>query len=273
MSETTKACALCLQEKPLLDSHFVPASIYKNLINPGGIIKNMVATNLSTASEVSKQVKQYLLCQECEIRLQQGGENWVLGRRLMPSGAFPLREALQQTAPAGTRDGSSFYTLDIITSVDQDQLLYFAASVFWRGAVTDWETPLGHYPKLAMEESIVEDLRMYLLGSGSFPASASILAIISAADDPAQVTALPSITSGVTEYQQIDWIMPGTGFTLLTGEKVPETIRALSLSRSPYAIAISPGLDDRIRTAGIQHAQQSLATEKLQKKLDQEQAR
>ena len=52
----------------------------------------MVATNLSTASEVSKQVEQYLLCQECEIRLQQGGENWVLGRRLMPSGAFPFEK-------------------------------------------------------------------------------------------------------------------------------------------------------------------------------------
>lgn len=193
----------------------------------------------------------------------------MLGRRLTPNGTFVLRDLLRQTTPVGTKDGASFFTLDKIATVDQGKLLYFAASVFWRAAVADWETPLGHYSKLAIAPSIIESLRKYLLGTEPFPAAASILAIISAANDPVDLTTLPAITPEVTDYQQVDWIMPGIGVTLLIGENVPEGMRALSLSRSPYAIAISPKLDERIKTAGIKHAQRSVATEKLQKKLDQ----
>jgi hypothetical protein len=142
MSSTPVRCALCLQEKPLLDSHFIPAAIYKNLIDPAGTIKNMIATNLSVASEESKQIKQPLLCQDCEILFRQGGESWVLGRRLMPNGTFLLRDLLRQTAPTGTRDGASFFTLNGIATIDHEKPLYFAASIFWRAAVTDWETPL-----------------------------------------------------------------------------------------------------------------------------------
>jgi hypothetical protein len=267
MPSTAARCALCLQEKPLLDSHFIPAAIYKNLIDPAGTIKNMIATNLSVASEESKQIKQPLLCQECEIRFQQGGESWVLGRRLMPNGTFLLRDLLRQTTPTGTRDGAVFFTLDGIASIEPEKLLYFAASIFWRAAVTDWETPLGHYSKIAIEPSTVEGLRRYLLGTEPFPAVASIVAIISAADDPADVTTLPGVAPEGTGYQQFDWIMPGIGFTFLIGEKVPQAMRAISLSRSPYCIAVSPTLDDRIRAAGIRHTQRSVATEKLQKKL------
>jgi hypothetical protein len=184
MPAAAKPCALCLLNKPLLASHFLPAAIYKNLIDPTGPIKNMIASNLSKASEESKQVKQYLLCQDCEILFQQGGENWVLGRRLMPNGSFELRDLLRQATPVRTQQGASFFTLNTVPTVDNEQLLYFAASIFWRAAVTDWETPVGHYTKLAIEPAVVEELRKYLLGSGRFPADISILVIFSAADNP-----------------------------------------------------------------------------------------
>lgn len=271
MQSAAKPCALCLQNKPLLASHFLPAAIYKNLIDPTGLIKNMIASNLSKASEESKQVKQYLLCQDCEIRFQQGGENWVLARRLMPDGSFELRDLLRQATPAGVREGASFFALNAVPAVEQEQLLYFAASIFWRAAVTDWETPVGHYTKLAIQPQVVEGLRKYLLGSGPFPADLSILIILSAADSPRQVTTLPNITNGTSEYQQFDWYMPGIGFTLLAGE-VPAGMQALSISRSPHCVAIDPTLDKRITAAGVKHAQESAATEKLQKKLDQARA-
>lgn len=267
------SCALCVQAKPLLESHFIPAAIYKNLIDPTGTIKNMIAVNLSVASEESKQIKQPLLCQECEIRFQQGGENWVLGRRLMPNGTFALRDLLLQTTPVATREGASFFTLATVPTVDHEKLLYFAASVYWRAAVADWNTPLGHYPKLALEPPITESLRRYLLGTGAFPSSAVLTAMISAASDPRNMTSLPNFASEATQYQQVDWIMPGIGFSLLMGENIPEEMHLISLSRSPYAIVISPRLDERINTAGVKHIQRSIATDKLQKKLDKVQSK
>lgn len=272
MSSTTTACALCLQTKSLLESHFIPAAIYKNLIDPTGTIKNMIATNLSVASEESKQIKQSLLCQDCEIRFQQGGEHWVLSRRLMPDGTFALRDLLLQTTPVGTKDGESLFTLATVTSVDHEKLLYFAASIYWRAAAADWDTPFGHYPKLALAPSMVESLRKYLLGTDMFPSSAALTVMISAVSDPKDVTTLPKLAPAVVEYQQADWFMPGIGFSLLLGDKVPGGLHQISMSRSPYAIVISPRFDERIHAAGINHALQSTATEKLQKKLDQVQS-
>lgn len=238
-------------------------------MDPSGPIKNMIATNLSVASEESKQIKQPLLCQDCEIRFQQGGESWVLGRRLMPNGTFVLRDLLQQTNPVATKDGVSFFTLASIPSVDHEKLLYFAASIYWRAAISDWDTPLGHYSKLVLDPVLIEQLRKYLLGTDPFPSSVVLTAIVSAATNPREVTSLPQFVREITQYQQVDWIMPGIGFALLIGENVPVPMHQISLSRSPFAIAISPLLDKRIDAAGVKHAEQSVATEKLQKKLDQ----
>lgn len=267
MPSASKPCALCLRSKPLLDSHFLPAAIYKNLIDPTGLIKGMIASNLSSASEESKQVKQYLLCQDCEIRFQQGGENWILGRRLMPDGNFELRDLLRQASPVVTRKGASFFTLNTILTVEKEQLLYFAASIFWRAAVTDWETPVGHYTKLAIERNVVEGLRKYLLASAPFPENISVIIIFSAADMPRQVTTLPNITTGPTDYEQFDWYMPGIGFTLMTGN-VPAGMQAISVSRTPHFVAIDPKLDQRITAAAVKHAKESTPTEKLQRKID-----
>jgi len=55
----------------------------------------------------------------------------------------------------------------------------------------------------------------------------------------------------------------------LIGENLPAPMLQISLSRGPFAIAISPLLDKRIDAALAKHAEQSVATEKLQKKLDQ----
>jgi hypothetical protein len=131
----------------------------------------MIASNRSTASEESKQVKQYLLCQDCEIRFQQGGESWVLPRRLMPDGSFVLRDLLQQTTAAGSKNGATSYTLSSVPGIEQEQLLYFGASVFWRAAVVDWRTPLGHYTRLNLPPAILEELRKYLVGIAPFPPS------------------------------------------------------------------------------------------------------
>jgi hypothetical protein len=49
------ACALRLNVRPLLESHLIPAAVYKNLLDASGPIRNMIVSNGSTASESSNQ--------------------------------------------------------------------------------------------------------------------------------------------------------------------------------------------------------------------------
>ena len=261
---TVGICALCLQTRPLLQSHFLPAALYKNLIDPGGAITNMIVSNQQTASEESKQVKQSLLCQECEIRLQQGGESWVLARRLMPDNSFALRDILRQHSPTGTRDGASFYGAGGISEIRPEQLVYFAASIFWRASVCDWNTPLGIYEQLVLGSEVKEGLRKFLLILGPFPDPIGILLLLSASSTPRQVVTLPVRTSSVTEWEHFEFYIPGMNFVMTIGN---DGVLNASLSRSPHVIAVDPRVDARIEKAGREHAARSTPTDKLKRKL------
>ncbi len=261
---TVGICTLCLQTRPLLESHFLPAALYKNLLDPGGAIRNMIVSNQQTASEESKQVKQSLLCEGCEILLQQGGESWVLARRLMPDNSFVLREVLRQHSPAGTRDGGSLYMASTIPEVRPEQLSYFAASIFWRASVSDWNTPLGLFKRLPVSSEIKEGLRKLLLNEESFPDRIAILLMLSASHTPRQVVTLPIRIPTATQWEQFEFYIPGMNFAMTIGN---DSLINVSLSRPPHVIAIDPKVDDRIEKAGREHAARSTPTDNLKKKL------
>ena len=232
-------CALCLESRALLESHFLPAALYKNLMDPDGIIKNMIVSNQKTASEESKQMKRDLLCQGCEIRFQQGGENWVLGKRLMPNDSFPLREILLKHPADETRNGGSFYKTDGLPEIKPVQLLYFAASIFWRASACDWDTPLGLYQQLVLPSDTKESLRRFLLGEEQFPQGVGILLILSASARPLDLMTLPALNTGETQWKQFEFYVPGMKFVMIVGSSNGLN---LSLSRSPHAVAIDPKL-------------------------------
>jgi hypothetical protein len=259
-------CALCRKSSELLGSHFLPAALYKNLRDDAGKIRNPILSNGQTASEESTQVRQPLLCQDCEIRFQQGGENWVLGKRLMPDGSFPLREILQRDPATGTKNGSEFYQASSIAEIRAEQLLYFAASIFWRAAVTGWETPLGHYNKLQIAPEMLEALRKYLMGEAHFPPTVAILLMISAKAKPLQTITLPQRNDNETAWEQYEFYVPGMSFILTSGN---DKALSASLSSPPQLIAIDPNVDSRIEKAGREHAKKNTPTQNLQKKLQQ----
>ena len=114
----------------------------------------------------------------------------------------------------------------------------------------------------------MEELRKYLVGDAPFPGDVSLTVVLSASPTPLQATSLPNATFKSSNHEQFDFYMPGMGFTLLTGN-VPEGLKAISVSRSPHCIAIDPLLDQRINAAAVKHAEGSIPTDKLQKKIDQ----
>lgn len=263
LPKQTGICALCRQHRELLKSHFMPAALYKNLLDPGGPIQNTIITNLETAAERSDQLKQPLLCQECEIRFQQGGESWVLARRLMPDGSFKLREILRQGKPTQTKDGASFYETAGIPEIEPEQLLYFAASVFWRASVGNWRSALGPYEKLPLGANVTEGLRQFLLKAADFPDDLAILLSLSASASPRQIMTLPQMVP--SSGKQFQFFIPGMNFALFDGN---EFVKRVSISRAPFVVAVDPRVDESIEEFGREHAARSVPTDRLKQKVE-----
>ncbi len=81
MKLTTNKCALCEQYKILQDSHFVPKAIYRRLSK--GVAKDLPAAIkvdpvAGTSILSGRQLKQHLLCKDCENLFSLHGESKVI---------------------------------------------------------------------------------------------------------------------------------------------------------------------------------------------------
>jgi hypothetical protein len=88
----------------------MPRSLYRELLEPGFAIKQIVVLSGDKTNQSAQQFSMHLLCQACEIRFQKGGEDWTLGNRYRSDGSFPLRDLLLNAVPSETKpDGSRVY--------------------------------------------------------------------------------------------------------------------------------------------------------------------
>jgi hypothetical protein len=72
-----------------------------------------------------------LLCHACEIKFQQGGEDWVLAMRYRSDGSFPLRSLLQAATPISSNKETSIFDARSINGLDVGQLLYISLRAFF----------------------------------------------------------------------------------------------------------------------------------------------
>ena len=93
----------------------------------------------------SAQARAHLLCSECEHRLNDGGEDWVLKHCWRSPTHFPLHSALLGATPFVDENGFRSYEGLKIPGVAIDKLSYFGASIFWRAAARDWD--VGKEPR------------------------------------------------------------------------------------------------------------------------------
>jgi len=217
-------CKLCHLSKDLRDSHYLPRSIYKSDRAEQLTNKNPIVIG-KTIRQDQGQITDYVLCPDCEQLFSKNGENWVLGKLPHDYGhAFPLQDALVKETPVYIGAGVNLYAGAKFPAFDMDKLVYFAASIFWRGAVHEWESDRGEKtPKvdLGIHE---EPIRKFLLGQGPFPADAWLTTIIYQFKPVLNVAyvAAPIHAGGWKRY----WFyVHGLGFILHFGSGVPEEIR------------------------------------------------
>jgi len=195
------------------------------------------------AYQTSEQAQTYLLCEECEDRLRQGGENWVLANCYRTGGMFRLRETLEHAAPMWADSDIQIYSAARIPAIDTAAMAYFSLSVFWRAAVHPWrvgsrriDIDLGPYR---------EPFRRFLMNEASFPACAALSVLVGIESQMVEWAA--NLRSGNDNgFHSHRFTIPGITFMLSVGARVPAEYLTVSFAPTPeHFIAVYPAAEQR----------------------------
>ena len=165
------ACRLCLRERELRESHFMPAALYPWRRKPQFAMGD--GTPLAPTEFTA-----HLLCADCEHRFNRNGENEVL-RWLAPkakAGTSPLQTKLKEVKPlfVDPPPSGTCYQASAL-QIDAEKFAYFGLSLLWRAAAHSWPfSPDKFSMKLDLGEHL-EPLRRYLLGETPFPDDTHVL--------------------------------------------------------------------------------------------------
>jgi hypothetical protein len=225
-------CKLCDKQKDLCDSHYVPAVVYK--YSRGKELKNPSPVMLrgDSPKQGTIQARDYVFCQECERRLNENGERWI--SQIIPTdyGApFPLLEALKKANPVTREPGRVRLSTVGVQNVEIEKLLYFAASVFWRGAVHEWPDPEG-VPVPTLDLGDYQDsLKLYLRGENPFPSDLYVTVMLWPFQKVPPGLIFPD-TYPNAKWKRFWFYISGIGFVLDVGSEVPEDVKKYSTSGS-----------------------------------------
>jgi len=173
-------CKLCLQTRMLQDSHLLPAALYRMSRLDGAANPNPYLISAKRTIQTSRQIKDYVLCRDCEQRINRGGEHYAMSQ-VNRNGSFPLLAMLNSVPASRSSSGFSWYYANSTPSIDRDKLGYFALSVFWRASVHIWHRPEKKEPPIRLG-ALEEPIRRYLLGLRSFPDDVVVLLLFVCTD-------------------------------------------------------------------------------------------
>lgn len=165
---TMKNCFLCGILSELQDSHFLPKHIYARMnmmINESDRHTPMILTNENVSRPISRQISEYYFCKNCEQRLRKKGEDYFSRNgipKMDPSKPEKpnLINAIQSFVPSCDNSRTSYLpNKGNISLIEENQLLYFAISLFWRASLT-WR----NFISINYSKNILDEMKLFLLG-------------------------------------------------------------------------------------------------------------
>jgi hypothetical protein len=243
-------CKLCLQMADLQNSHLMPASLYKKARLPGATNPNPTLITDKGTKQTSRQIRNYVLCRDCEQLFSRNGENYAMTQVFDGnSKKFPLLETLRATSP--TWGGPEFvgYELAVTPGIDRDKLGYFALSVFWRASVHIWRER-GEEPfTLDLGKFYNESFRRYLLGQAEFPADV-VLLVVACTDALSQDTlCVPSLGSRNVE-RTYSFMAKGLNFLMIVGKQLrAPAVRELCAVTGKRRLILARSCESKIQSA------------------------
>jgi hypothetical protein len=226
MKVDSEQCKLCLQIRRLRKSHLLPAALWRGARDPRLANPNPVVMTRTAATTSSSQLRERLLCAECEDRFNKNGERYVLSwlapRRIV-DGTFPLLDRLKIALEISRTDALNIYSGSNI-GVDTEKFAYFALSILWRSAVHRWRFPGGNLTKKIDLREYEEPIRKYLLSEASFP-DAVVIVFTVCTDSESRGSFYPPTLSQDTPFQTYGLLTQGVRFDISIGENVPLEMR------------------------------------------------
>lgn len=219
-------CALCGREGKLIKSHLMPAAAYRPL-RSDGVSGNssplLVDFNGSRAYSTDKQIKMELLCNICELRFSEGGEN-RMARLWATEKGFPLLQSLNSVDITGIWGKRVVYPPHLIDKGVNDTLLYFGASVIWRSNC--WGEKGQEFSHVgALGGRYERVIREYLLGNTNGMQGVKLFVIVNTNQDIMRSFSLPchGRHSSVTFHK---FHVLGVYFNFIVGAHVPAQLDA-----------------------------------------------
>lgn len=229
-------CKLCLQTKDLQNSHYMPKGAYK--INRAPALKNASPVVLSDEQllQSTAQLSDYLLCPDCEQRFSRNGEAWVLNNVPRNYGEkFPILDALNAELPLLVDGETKLYAGAKVTSLDIEKVVYFAVSVFWRGAVHQWISSLRSEAPSVHLCAYEEPIRQFLLGTSPLPDDVAIWVLVCPNGSVLNAALMPW-DNPLPECSRYCFYLSGLYFVLHFAYKLPQSYRTTCAYHPPDKI-------------------------------------
>ena len=214
-------CGLCNKDSILKDSHLMPKSIYKairNSYSEGGVVVGKKFNN--SIGYTDHQIKKHLLCDSCESRFSEYGENAVTPECYRREGKFKLLTKLDNLEPIKEiQDEQWFKPNDYINS---NHYLYFALSIIWRAAKGGkWGDGMDYSKSLGNKYE--HEIQRYLLGKSTPPPNVYVAVYVDSDIDIVPIMSFPTVKKMKGYHHHIFYI-PGIKFSVIIGGHVPRGI-------------------------------------------------
>jgi hypothetical protein len=195
----------------------VPAALYPDSID-------LEFTTIMSSGRGGPEAKKYLLCLDCEQRFNRRGESevllWIAPKTLK---AFPLHELLTKSSPRESTGAYARFSGNDI-GVKMDPFAYFALSVLWRAAVTEWPLPDGRMTTPIDLGEYQERIRRFLIGETAFPSGVFVIVCVCVDLESQTVWYEPAPVQGVP-YKEYGFLIRGVYFRVHLGLHTPEDIQ------------------------------------------------
>jgi hypothetical protein len=200
----------------------------------------------NTQVQTSRQEREHLLCYDCEQRLCTD-EQWIFKNG--PNGdKFPFVSALTKCKPILAGSDFAVYPAALFPEIDASAVAHFAASIFWRASIHDWNGGTEHQVRLGRYE---EHFRSYLMDQDGFPLGAALAVRARPHNRATGLCRLPSTLRHESGVHLHSFVMPGFDFNLFVGKELPGYASRMCFVRGQNSPVI---VSDRLEKSLIRQA-------------------
>jgi len=241
-------CKLCLQTRVLQDSHLLPKALYRMSRWEGTPNPNPMRVSARGQVQTSRQIKDFLLCGNCEQRLCANGESYTMSQVNRKEG-FALLRTLESSSNKRSAAGFTFYYETSALGIERGKLAYFALSVFWRASVHLWNRQERKAPMISLGK-YEEPIREYLLGTKPFPSDVAVLLFVCTDYFSQNMFYEPSKGN---DLDPTTWTFQvrGLNFFLSCRDGMPEQLTDACLVNGSRQMIVARSCEDKIASAMI----------------------